>query len=203
MEQDLATQSLSDPEATKLLWERWMHLERLLIATLFAMFITTTVGLFTAAGKIQVNASARSSLDTFLLLAAGAVYGLLAGYYYFMLAQNYAAIISLLRMNRQVLSKMSALWGVFKPRTGPVGNVMHQVILVPAAVVPLLITSLSLLGLKFVLRNEHPMSFWAPLCVHVILFFAMIWLPFRQFVDTLRELTAQPDAPLDVDKQHR
>lgn len=51
MEQDLATQSLSDPEAAKLLWERWMHLEKLLIATLFAMFITTTVGLFTAAGR--------------------------------------------------------------------------------------------------------------------------------------------------------
>ena len=203
MEQDLAARSLSDSEAAKLLWERWMHLEKLLVATLFAMFITTTVGLFVAAGKMQENGSTRASLDTLLLLGAGAVYGVLAGYYYFILAQNYAAIVSLLRMNRQVLSKMSALWDVFKPRTAAIGSVMHQALLVPAAAVPLLITSLSLLGLKFVLRNEHPVSFWAPLCVHVILFFAMIWVPFRQFVETLREVTAQPDASADADKQRR
>ena len=200
MGQDLTARLLSEPDAAKLLWERWMHLEKLLVTTLFAMFITTTVGLFAAAGKMQENGSTKASLDTLLLLGAGAVYGVLAGYYYFMLAQNYAAIICLLRMNRQVLSKMSALWGVFKPRTGAVGTVMHQALLVPAAAVPLLITSLSLLGLKLVLRNEHSVSFWAPLCVHVIIFFAMIWLPFRQFVGTLREVTAEQDAVADVDK---
>lgn len=189
MERNLAAAPLSDP-ASKLLWERWMHLEKLLVATLFAMFITTTVGLFAAAGKMQENESTPAALDTLLLLGAGAVYGVLAGYYYFMLAQNYATIVSLLRINRQKLGKMSALWDVFKPRSSAVGNVMHQALLFPAAAVPLLITSLSLLGLKFVLHNEHPVSFWVPLCVHVILFFAMIWIPFRQFVKTLREMTA-------------
>ncbi len=59
MEQGLAARSLSDPETAKLLWERWTHLEKLLVATLFAMFITTTVGLFAVAGDMQENESFR------------------------------------------------------------------------------------------------------------------------------------------------
>lgn len=159
------------------------------------MFVTTTVGLFAAAGKLQAHTS--PAHDTLLVLGSAAAYGVLSGYYYFMLAQNYAAMVSLLRINRQIIGKMSSLWEFFRPQSASVGSVLHQALLLPAAAVPLLITSLSLVGLRFVLRNDYPIAFWASLAGHVILFFAMIWLPFRLFVKVLREVMAQPVAPPD------
>ncbi len=189
---------LTDADAAKLLWDRWMHLEKLLVTTLFAMFVTTTIGLFAAAGKVQAGARVNPAHDTLLLLGAAAAYGVLSGYYYFMLAQNYAAMVSLLGINRHLIAKTSALWEFFMPRSVAIGSVLHQALLLPAAAVPLLITLLSLVGLRIVLRNDHPIAFWASIAGHVILFFAMIWVPFRLFVMKLREVMAQPGAEGDA-----
>ncbi len=157
------------------------------------MLISTTVALFAAASRFEEVAQGNEHL---FLIGAGVAYGILAGYYYFMLTQNYAAMVGFLRINRDIVEKFSDLWGFFKPRRVSVGSFWHQALLFPAAAVPLTTVLLALCGLRLVLKDGHGAWFWIPAGSHVVLFFVMMWLRFRKFVHALRELTAQQAQPL-------
>ncbi len=194
----LSVDRLTDADAAKLLWDRWMHLEKLLVTTLFAMFVSTTISLYAAAGRFQDDADAPNR-DTLVLIGAAVTYGVLSGYYYFMLAQNYAAMVTLLKVSRHIIAKMSALWDLFLPQSVEVGGVIHQAILLPAAAVPFIITFLSLVGLMIVLHSANVVAFLISIVGHAILFFAMIWIPFRCFVKKLREVKGQLGTECDAE----
>lgn len=188
MENPMQTGSLSESEVAKLLWDRWMHIERLLITTILAMFFTTTIAVFAAASKMTDRIKGNLPCEDFFLFGVGLAYGILAGYYYFMLAQNYAAMVCLLKINRNILGKVSALWEFFKPKHVAVGGFWHQTLLLPAAGVPLVIAILALVGLRLMLTNAHSIFFWIPILIHIGLFIIMIWSPFREFIHTIKQV---------------
>lgn len=181
--------SMSDSEIAKLLWDRWNHLERILVTTIFAMFITATVAIFAAATKLGEVAKSNTFTDNLFMVGAGAAYAILAGYYYFMLTQNYAAMVSLLQLDTRIVRKVSPLWEFFKPARAPVAGLRHQLQLLPAATVPLTITVVALIGIRSCLGHETPIIFWGIIAFHVALFFHMMWSPFRRFVNALRKIT--------------
>ena len=144
------TISQVEMETAKLLWDRWLHIEKLLVATLLAMLITMTIAAFSAATKVSVQYQGQSLL---FFVGVGIAYFFLGGYYYFMLSQNYAVLVSLLQVDRKILDNLSALWNLFKPDNAAPGGFFQQILLLLAAVIPLFISLIALIGIFFILSN--------------------------------------------------
>lgn len=167
-----------------------MHLERLLVATLFAMFVSTTVALLAAANNIAAENESMRIADDWFFVGAAAAYAILSGYYYFMLMQNYAVIVSLMEIDQGLAHKIHPLWEFFKPDRASVAGLVHQFNLIQATTLPLLITVFSLLGIRLLLNEEKEIYFWACIIFQVFLYFMTMWAPFQKFVRALRKFAA-------------
>ena len=125
-----------------------------------------------------------------LFLAANVLYVLLAGYYYFMLAQFYAAVVTLQPLVESVPSS-SKLWttlhtpsfGLLSPDAGSV------LVLVNAPLLPLVFSTFVLVSLALLLRSgtgtRRPswLAVAASIAVQIVTAVLLILSPFIDFLN--------------------
>lgn len=134
---------------------RLNHLEVLLVNNLLGFLLTTTFMLFAGIRSLR-EMPPRQLLATpgQVFLGASTLYLLLSGYYYFMLAQFYAAVTTLTPLVRNI-PPASNLWSTLQtPSLGFLsGNMRNTLYLVNAPLLPLLFSIFTLSALWLILRR--------------------------------------------------
>src|SRR5215467_3103576 len=105
-------------DAVAPLIERLSHLEGLLVSNLLGFLVTTTITIF---GVVYALRPASKALPlaspTQVFVGASILYVFLSGYYYFMLAQFYACVITLMPHALSAGVDMQALWNTLRAPT--------------------------------------------------------------------------------------
>src|SRR5882672_9623076 len=110
------TDPISNSEVIQSLILRANHLEDLLVSSLLGFFLTATAIAFAGVHALRAGPTHSIRLtprQCFVGLAF--MYGLLSGYYYFMLGQFYGAVIPIIAIARKSANaSLSTLWAILR-----------------------------------------------------------------------------------------
>jgi hypothetical protein len=177
-------------DALSALVERANHLEVLIVSNLLGFLLTATFTVFAAvyelhsAGKAPPFATSQQ-----IFIGISVLYVFLGGYYYFMLAQFYACIVTLVPFARSAGFKLDTLWttlripsfGLIPKRTATI------VMLANAPLLPLAFSILSLFAFRLLVNGNAThgvgiISMIVGLSLQVLTCIFMITQPFLEFI---------------------
>jgi len=148
--------SSAQTDAVAPLVERMNHLESLLVSNLLGFLLTTTVTIFGAAYELRSGTKPPFMTPTQIFVSASVLYVFLSGYYYFMLAQFYACVITLMPLVESLDVKINPLWHTLRiPSFGVIPERMANIIMLTnAPLLPIAWSTLSLVTLRSVLEGH-------------------------------------------------
>ena len=137
--------------------ERLNHLEVLIVSNLLGFLLTTTVTIFGAAYELRSGTKTPTFITPpKIFIGMSVVYTFLSGYYYFMLAQFYACIVTLIPLTKQVGVDVGALWGTLRiPSFGFIPKRLANIaMLANAPLLPLAFSVLSLIAFRLLFEGH-------------------------------------------------
>jgi hypothetical protein len=192
--------SSTSTEVVTSLTERMNHLEDLLVSNLLGLLLTTTITIFGAAYELRSGTKAAPFVAPIqLYLGASVLYVFLGGYYYFMLAQFYACVITLVPLAESLDVKVDTLWSTLRiPSFGVIPKKIANIaMLTNAPALPLAFSTLSLIALRFVIeghgvRNIGIVPTAVGISLQVLTCIFVIAQPFRSFIRATVEVFHEP-----------
>jgi hypothetical protein len=171
--------------------ERLNHLERLLVSNLLGFLLTTTITIFGVAyGLRPATKILPSATPTQVFIGASILYVFLGGYYYFMLAQFYACVITLAPLVKSRDVEVNTLWSTLRiPSFGAIPKRMaNMAMLANAPLLPLAFSIFALLALRFVAeaqggRNIGAVATTVGISLQCLTCILVITQPFRSFIE--------------------
>jgi hypothetical protein len=183
--------SIDNGDVIRLLTERASHLEDLLVSNLLGFLLTGTLTGFAAIYTLRVEDRTHLILSPRkILVGINFLYLFIGGYYYFMLAQFYATIVTLQRHVVASGADMSELWSVLRvPSLGVMANRTANIaMLAGAPLLPLALSWFSIIAFRaLVERNEAGhrigrLTVLSCLGSQLILGLTFITVPFLAFI---------------------
>jgi hypothetical protein len=185
-------------DAVQLLLERMNHLEDLLVSSLLGLLITATFSVFVALYALRTQS--KKALPTGVtparvLLGVNVLYTFLGGYYYFMLAQFYAATAATLELTSNIPSMpVRQLWMVMKYPQIPFLSEEDRnlAMLLNAPLFPFLFACASITILWSVLRSDRPsrglgyVALTSSIGWQGLVCWLMAWHPFTTFLEAAK-----------------
>jgi hypothetical protein len=190
--------SSAPTDAVTSLVERMNHLESLLVSNLLGFLLTTTITIFGAAYETRSGAKTPPFVTPVqMFVGASVVYVFLSGYYYFMLAQFYACVITLIHLVKSLDVKIDTLWTTLQaPSFGIVSNrIANIVMLAIAPLLPISFSTLSLIALRFATEGHEALGVGAvPTAVGISLqFLTCIFIITQPFLAFIKATTGASD----------
>jgi hypothetical protein len=194
----------SSMEAVTPLVERLNHLESLLVSNLLGFLLTITITIFGAAYELRPAAKTPPfATPTQLFVGVSILYVFLSGYYYFMLAQFYACVITLMPLAKSLGVEINALWSTLRiPSFGVISNRMaNMAMLTNAPLLPLAFSVFSLISLRLVVeghggRNVGVIATTVGISLQGLVCILVIIQPFRSFIKATLAASAVSDPAL-------
>ena len=182
-----AVDRISYEEALTLLMERMNHVEGLLVGSLLGFFLTAAAGSFAAAHSMRSEKKALSFTPRQFFYGIVLAFGFVSGFYYFMLAQYYAALGTILGLLREGDGfPIHELYATLRVPLLPAqtGNV---IMLANPPVFPFAVSSALTIGLYLYMRDPaketlSPKDLGSALTFHFLLCPLMLWHPFVSFL---------------------
>jgi hypothetical protein len=169
--------------------ERANHLEVLIVSNLLGFLLTATSTMFAAIYALRsgTNSAVVAPLD--IIACASALYLFLSGYYYFMLAQFYSCIITLIPHAKKAGIETNMLWNTLRiPSVGIIPRRAANIaMLASVPLLPLVFSILSLIFLRFLIEGHGSRGIGilpTTICIllQVVTCVLMITEPFREFI---------------------
>ncbi|WP_155355912.1 hypothetical protein [Acrocarpospora macrocephala] len=166
------------------------HLEVLLVSNLLGFFLTATFAIFAAVYELrQATGSHRLPPPSHIFIGASIFYSFLGGYYYFMLAQYYACIVTVVPLAREKGLEVEGLWNTMRtPSFGLMSEDGANVAMLAAApLAPLIFSVVTLIALwSLARRGAGPGIGMRPviLCfsLQILVCVLLISMPFLEFL---------------------
>ena len=165
------------------------HLEVLIVSNLLGFLLTATTTMFAAIYELRSGNKAAAVTPLEIFISASALYVFLSGYYYFILAQFYACIITLIPHATNAGIEMGTLWSTLRiPSFGLLSKrVANVVMLLSVPLLPLAFSVLSLFFFSFLVEGHGSHRIGAlPIIVcmllQVVTCVLLIIEPFREFI---------------------
>jgi len=179
-------------DAVAPLIERLSHLEGLLVSNLLGFLVTTTITIF---GVVYALRPASKALPlaspTQVFVGASILYVFLSGYYYFMLAQFYACVITLMPLVKSRGVEIDALWSALRiPSFGVIPKrIANMAMLANAPLLPLAFSIFALIALRLVAEahgggNVGAVATGIGISLQLLTCILIIAQPFRAFIKT-------------------
>jgi hypothetical protein len=182
--------SFDATELITLLAERLNHHEQLLVSSLFGFLLASTSTALAAVYTLRSEKRIATWVTPIqLLVGANVLYLILSGYYYFMLAQSYADIVTLVPLLRRFQAPTEPLWNTLRiPSFGILStSIRSWIFLMSAPMLPIFF-SFSVLTAVWVLTRKRgnslhlgTISLVSSLAFQAALSIVLIWYPFSQF----------------------
>jgi hypothetical protein len=196
--------SSTPTDAVTPLIERMNHLESLLVSNLLGFLLTTTITIFGAAYELRPGAKTPPFVSPAqIFVGASVLYVFLSGYYYYMLAQFYACVITLIPFVKSLGVKISPLWRTLRiPSFGVIPErIANITMLANAPLLPIAFSTLSLIALRFVIeghgvQNIGVVPTTVGLSLQVLTCILVIIQPFLSFIKATTEVTNEPGPTL-------
>ena len=196
--------SSAPTDAVTPLVERMNHLESLLVSNLLGFLLTTTITIFGAAYELRPGAKTAPFVSpTQIFVGASVLYVFLSGYYYYMLAQFYACVITLIPFVKSLNVKISPLWRTLRiPSFGVIPErIANVTMLANAPLLPIAFSTLSLIALRFVIeghgvQNIGVVPTTVGISLQVLTCMLVITQPFRSFIKATTEVSGEPGPTL-------
>lgn len=135
---------LDEPlEIVRILTDRINHVEDLLISTVMGLLVTSTFTLVAAIYTLRRKDRRAASISgKTIFYGANLFHAIIAGYYYFMLAQFYAVTVTLMPRLRELEGDFGTLWTTFQlfPVSAIAGTWANVMMLALAPLTPLAFT---------------------------------------------------------------
>ena len=179
-----------EKEIIKILVQRINHLETVLFSSALGFLITTTLAIFAALYILKTESKLRIN-PSFLMIGTNIIYVLLSGYYYFILTHFYATASTLIPFKSLIPDSINIdkLWTYFRFSIPFLKSETQMYLsLLNAPLFPLLFSMMSITGVWYLINNEFKsekkkwMSIGLSLILQSVIFYLMIWYPFRQFI---------------------
>jgi hypothetical protein len=166
------------------------HLESLLVSNLLGFLLTTTITIFGAAYELRSGTKTPPFVTpTQIFVGASVFYVFLSGYYYYMLAQFYACVITLIPLAKNLDVKINPLWRTLRiPSFGVIPErIANIAMLANAPLLPIAFSTLSLIALRFVIeghgvQNIGVVPTTVGVSLQVLTCILVITQPFRSFI---------------------
>lgn len=196
--------SSAQRDAVTPLVERMNHLESLLVSNLLGFLLTTTITIFGAAYELRPGAKASPFVSpTQVFVGASVIYVFLSGYYYYMLAQFYACVITLIPLVKSLDVKISPLWRTLRmPSFGVIPErIANIAMLANAPLLPIAFSTLSLIALRFVIEGHGVQNIGivpttVGISLQVLTCILVITQPFRSFIKATTDVSDEPGPTL-------
>jgi hypothetical protein len=173
-----------------LLTERINHLEQLLVSSLFGFLLASTSTAFAAVYTIRSEKRATNWVTPRqLFLGANVLYLILSGYYYFMLAQYYATVVTMVPLLRQLPTSTDALWNTLMIPSFSLlpTSVRSWLFLVNAPALPIFFSTSVLIAVWLLTRRRGKSLHigltaltWS-IIAQLVLLVLLVWYPFSRF----------------------
>jgi hypothetical protein len=196
--------SSTPTDAVTPLIERMNHLESLLVSNLLGFLLTTTITIFGAAYELRPGAKTPPFVSPAqIFVGASVLYVFLSGYYYYMLAQFYACVITLIPFVKSHGAKISPLWRTLRiPSFGVIPErIANITMLANAPLLPIAFSTLSLIALRFVIeghgvQNIGVVPTTVGISLQVLTCILVITQPFLSFIKATTEVSNEPGSTL-------
>jgi hypothetical protein len=187
--------------------ERLNHLESLLVSNLLGFLLTTTIAIFGVAYGLRPAAKILpSATPTQVFIGASILYVFLGGYYYFMLAQFYACVITLAPLAKSRGVEVNTLWSTLRiPSFGAIPKrIANMVMLANAPLLPLAFSIFALIALRFVAeaqggRNIGAVATTVGIALQCLTCILVITQPFHAFI---KATIGAPESPAEKQKKN-
>jgi hypothetical protein len=196
--------SSTPTDAVTPLIERMNHLESLLVSNLLGFLLTTTITIFGAAYELRPGAKTPPFVSPAqIFVGASVLYVFLSGYYYYMLAQFYACVITLIPFVKSLGVKISPLWRTLRiPSFGVIPErIANITMLANAPLLPIAFSTLSLVALRFVIEGHGVQNIGVVpttigISLQVLTCILVITQPFLSFIKVTTEVSNEPGPTL-------
>jgi len=159
--------------------------------------VTTTITIFGAAYELRPGAKTSPFVNpTQIFVGASVLYVFLSGYYYYMLAQFYACVITLISFVKSLGAKINPLWRTLRiPSFGVIPErITNIAMLADAPLLPIAFSTLSLIALRFVIEGRGAQNIGVVpttigISLQVLTCILVITQPFRSFIKATAEVS--------------
>jgi hypothetical protein len=198
------TTGISDNDID-LLMDRANHLEDLLIGSLLGFFITATAGFFAAARALRGDSESPSFTTRQFFYGITLVFAFVSGFYYYMLAQYYTTMSTLLRVVQGDSSYSDLTKGLQIPTLGlPLDPASNVLMLLSAPLFPLAVSLTLTLGMYLYLRHSKAgltlRDLTRAIAIHAVLCPLLVCHAFAVFLSA-GPLGPKGSTPRDEDQQ--
>jgi hypothetical protein len=198
------TTGISDNDID-LLMDRANHLEDLLVGSLLGFFITATAGVFAAARALRGDSESPSFTTRQFFYGITLAFAFVSGFYYYMLAQYYTTMSTLLRVVQGDSSYSDLIKGLQIPTLGlPLDPASNVLMLLSAPLFPLAVSLTLTLGMYLYLRHSKAgltlRDFTRAIAIHAVLCPLLVCHAFAVFLSA-GPLGPKGSTPRDEDQQ--
>jgi hypothetical protein len=188
-----------------LLMDRANHLEGLIVGSLLGFFITASAGAFVAARALRGDRESPSFTTRQFFGGITLVYAFVSGFYYFMLAQYYTTMSTLLKVVQGDSSYSDLTKGLQIPTLGlPLDPMSNVLLLLSAPLFPLAVSLTLTLGMYLYLRHTKagltPRDLTRAMALHAILCPLLVCHAFALFL-AAGPLGPKGTTPRDEDRE--